>query len=60
MKISPKTWCKIQEELANLKCPHCFSAKVKLQEDAEGGNAKCEDCGCRLEFNPDIDIPADF
>ena len=55
MKISPETWCKIQEMLANLRCPNCFSAKVKLTED-ESENAKCEECGCRLEFNPDIDI----
>jgi len=36
----------------NLGCPNCFSAKVKLTED-EKENAKCEDCGCTFEFNPD-------
>jgi NAD-dependent SIR2 family protein deacetylase len=55
MKLSPTTWCNIQGMLANLKCPSCFSAKIKLNED-EKENAKCEDCGCRLEFNPDIDM----
>ena len=30
---------------------------VKLSED-EKDNAKCEDCGCQFEFNPDIEIPA--
>jgi transcription elongation factor Elf1 len=53
MKMNPETWCKIQEKLANLQCPDCFSAKVQLTED-EGKNAKCEHCGCRFEFNPDI------
>ena len=56
MKISPEKWCKIQEVLANLKCPGCFSAHVKLKEETEGGNAECEDCGCRFEFNPDISM----
>ena len=53
MKLSASQWCKIQETLANLKCPHCFSAKVKLSED-EKENANCEDCGCKFEFNPDM------
>lgn len=53
MKLKPATWCKIQQFLANLKCPGCFSAKVKLTEDGEG-NATCEDCGCKFEFDPDI------
>ena len=53
MKLSKDQWCKIQEALANLKCPHCFSAKVKLAED-EKDNAACEDCGCRFEFDPDL------
>ncbi len=54
MKLSASQWCKIQETLANLACPHCFKAKVKLTEDEEN-NAKCEDCGCTFEFSPDID-----
>ena len=53
MKLNPSQWCKTQETLANLKYPGCFSAKVKLTED-EKENAKCEDCGCTLEFDPDI------
>ena len=53
MKIKPGTWCKIQEVLANLKCPGCFSAKVKLNED-EKENAECKDCGCTFDFDPDI------
>ena len=53
MKLSPRQWCKIQEMLANLKCPNCFSAKVKLTED-DKENADCEDCGCKFEFNPDV------
>ncbi len=53
MKLSASQWCKIQEVLANLKCPHCFSAKVTLAED-DKENAKCEGCGCRFEFDPDI------
>ena len=53
MKIKPKNWCKIQETLANLNCPGCFSAKVKLTE-SETDNARCEDCGCTFDFDPDI------
>ena len=55
MKLSASQWCKIQEMLANLKCPHCFSGKIKLTEDKEG-NANCEDCGCKFEFDPDLAI----
>lgn len=54
MKLSPEQWCKIQEKLANLTCPDCFTAKIKLKDEAEGANAECEDCGCRFEFNPDM------
>ncbi len=53
MKLSPKQWCKVQETLANLKCPDCFSAKVNLTED-ETGNAKCKDCGCKFDFDLQI------
>ena len=58
MKLNAKQWCKIQEALANLKCPHCFSAKVQLSED-EKENANCEDCGCKFEFNPDLALRSD-
>jgi len=60
MKLSPQQWCKIQEMLANLNCPHCFSSHVKLTEEAEGGNAECEDCGCKFEFDPDIVLRPDL
>ena len=53
MKLGAKRWCKIQEFLANLKCPHCFSVKVDLNEN-EDENAECKDCGCRFEFDPDV------
>ena len=33
LKLSCTQWCLIQEWLANLKCPHCFNAKVKLCEE---------------------------
>ena len=57
MKLSASQWCKIQEIIANLKCPHCFSAHVKLTED-DKENAKCEDCGCKFEASPDLpDFP---
>ncbi|MFC2018875.1 hypothetical protein ACFLU4_02820 [Chloroflexota bacterium] len=55
MKIKPKSWCKIQEALANLNCPGCFSSKVKLTE-SETENAQCEDCGCTFDFDPNIVI----
>jgi predicted RNA-binding Zn-ribbon protein involved in translation (DUF1610 family) len=44
MKLSPKQWCEIQEKLANLTCPNCFSAIIKLTE-TDKENANCEDCG---------------
>ena len=53
MKLNAKQWCKIQETLANLKCPNCFSANCKCTEN-EGTNAECEDCKCKFEFSPDI------
>jgi len=53
MKLSPKQWCEIQEKLANLTCPNCFSAKIKLT-GTEKENANCEDCGCTFEFDPNI------
>ena len=53
MKLSPTEWCKIQKTLADLKCPHCSSARIKLTED-EKGNANCEDCGCKFDFDPDL------
>ena len=55
MKLSPNSWCKIQEILVNLHCPNCVSAKVKLAEEGKE-NAECEDCGCTFEFNPDVDV----
>ena len=59
MKISPKTWCKIQETLANLTCPSCFSAKVKLSED-DKDNATCEDCSCKFTFDPNLADRSDY
>ena len=53
MKLSKSQWCKIQELMANLKCPKCFSSKVKLKKE-EKENATCEDCGCQFEFDPDV------
>ena len=53
MKLGKQHWCRIQEMLLNLKCPHCFSAKVALKDD-EGENAACEDCGCTFDFDPEV------
>ena len=53
MKLSAGQWCKIQEALVNLKCPHCFSSKVELTAN-EKENASCVECGCKFEFDPDI------
>lgn len=55
MKMSCGSWCKVQEALANLKCPSCFSTEVKCTED-ETKNATCEKCGCEFKFNPDIAV----
>ncbi|RPJ06326.1 MAG: hypothetical protein EHM36_07120 [Deltaproteobacteria bacterium] len=54
MKLSCEQWCHIQELLANLKCPRCFSAKVKLCKEEADKNAECQDCQCQFEFNPDL------
>ena len=54
MKLSCKQICKLQEFLANLKCPDCFSAKVTLCEDEKDENAECESCGCQFEFKPEL------
>jgi hypothetical protein len=59
MKLSPEQWCKIQEKLANLSCPHCFSAKIKLTETGKE-NANCADCGCTFEFDPDVVLRSDL
>ena len=49
MKISCVGRCRIEEFLANLKCPNCFSVKVK---DREGGvgNAQSQGCQCQVEM----------
>ncbi len=52
MKLKPSIWCRIQEKLRNLKCPNCYTAKVKLC-GGEEENAVSEVCGCTFEFNPD-------
>ena len=54
MKLSCSQWCHVQELLANLKCPHCFSAKVKFCKEETDKNVECQDCQCRFEFNPEI------
>ena len=40
--------------LANLKCPNCFSAKVKLCKEETEQNAECQDCECTFAFSPDV------
>jgi len=54
MKLSCEQWCHLQEMLANLKCPNCFSAKVKLCEEEGKENALCTECDCRFEFHPEL------
>jgi hypothetical protein len=54
MKLTCAQWCHIQEKLANLKCPNCFSAKVKLCKDEKDKNAQCQDCQCEFEFKPEL------
>lgn len=54
MKLTCAQWCNIQEKLANLKCPRCFSAKVKLCEEEKKNNAQCEDCQCEFDFKPEL------
>jgi len=54
MRLSCEQWCRIQELLANLKCPNCFSAKVKLCAEEKKENAQCQDCQCQFEFHPEI------
>jgi hypothetical protein len=54
MKLSCTQWCHIQELLANLKCPRCFSAEVKLCKEETDQNAECQGCQCRFKFDPEI------
>ena len=54
MKLKCGQWCRIQEILANLKCPNCFSAKVKLCPTETDKNAQCEDCQCEFGFDPEV------
>jgi hypothetical protein len=54
MKLKCAQWCRVQEWLANLKCPNCFSAKVKLREEETEKNAQCQDCQCEFKFDPDL------
>jgi hypothetical protein len=54
MKFSCGQWCHLQEVLANLKCPNCFSSKVKLCKEETEKNAECQDCQCRFTFNPEL------
>ncbi len=54
MKLSCGQWCHIQEILANLKCPRCFSSKVKLCPEEKEQNAQCEKCNCEFTFSPDL------
>jgi hypothetical protein len=53
MELSCEKWCHIQEMLANLKCPNCFSAK-ELCEEENKENALCTECDCRFEFHPEL------
>ncbi len=54
MKLSCEQICKLKEFFYNLKCPHCFSAKVKLCSEEKEKNAACESCGCEFEFRPEF------
>ena len=38
----------------HLKCPNCFSTKVKLCEEENIENALCTECDCKFEFNPEL------
>ncbi len=54
MKFSYRTLCRLQEFFANLKCPNCFSTKVKLCEEETEKNAQCEECKCEFEVHPEM------
>jgi Fe-S cluster biosynthesis and repair protein YggX len=54
MKLAWAQWCHLQEMLANLKCPNCFSAKVKLCKEENKENALSTEYDCRFEFNPEL------
>ena len=54
MKLSCAQWCHLQEMLANLNCPNCFSAKVKLCEEENKENVLCTKCNCGFEFNSEL------
>ena len=56
MKLSCAHWCKIKEFIYNLKCPKCFSAKIRLCDEEKQDNAACESCGCEFHFNPEVNV----
>ena len=56
MKLSCDRWCHIQEFLANLKCPRCFSAKPRLCKEETDKKTESHGCECEIQFAPDIGL----
>ncbi len=54
MKLSCEQRCHVRELLASLKCPRCFSAKVKFCHEENKENVLGMECDCRFAFNPEL------
>jgi len=46
--------CRIEEMLANLKCPGCFQAKAQTSEKENEENCGSASCQCMFEFDPEL------
>jgi hypothetical protein len=49
MKMTCSKWCRIEEWLANLKCPGCFTLAA-----CEGSGDRITECECRLRMDTSL------
>ncbi len=54
MELSCDQKCRIEEVLANLKCPGCFQAKVQPGESQAEGHAGSAACQCTFDYDPEL------
>ena len=54
MELSCDQKCRIEEMLANLKCPGCFQVKAEASERRNEENGESATCQCMFEFDPEL------
>jgi hypothetical protein len=54
MELSCDQKCRVEEMLANLKCPGCFQAKAQPSEKESEENGGSATCQCMFEFDPEL------